>query len=211
MFKTFTTFAVAVLTSTIVVAQTPPTTNPSTNLASNPTVRLRGVIEKLEPGFVTIKERRGETIKLVMADSMPMNEVYPIAISDIKAGSYIGTAAMPKPDGSLEALEVLVFPEAMRGTGEGHNPWDLLPNSTMTNATVADLVTSAQGRRLTLKYKGGEKIVDVPPNAPIVTFRPGEKSLLVVGAKVLVQAQEKDGKPTALRMTIGRDGFAPPM
>jgi hypothetical protein len=203
MFKAFATFAVALLASSLVLTQTAP--------PANPPVRLRGTIEKLEPGFVTIKERRGETIMLAMADNLPMNEVYPIDIADIKAGSFIGTAAMPKPDGTLEALEVLIFPEAMRGTGEGHNPWDLLPNSTMTNATVADLVVAAQGRRLTLKYKGGEKVVDVPSNAPIVTFRPGEKSLLVVGAKVLIVAQEKDGKPTVLRMTIGRNGFAPPM
>jgi hypothetical protein len=179
--------------------------------ATNPTVRLRGTIEKLESGFVTIKERRGETITLVMAENMPMNEVYPIKMEDIKAGSYIGTAAMPKPDGTLEALEVLVFPEAMRGTGEGHNPWDLQKDSTMTNATVADLKVAPNGRQLRLTYKGGEKVVNVAEGAPIVTFRPGDKSLLVVGAKVLVQAQEKDGKPTVLRMTIGRDGFAPPM
>lgn len=207
MFKIFTTFAVVVLTGSIVIAQTAP----SVNTASNSTVRLRGVIEKLELGFVTIKERRGETIKLVMSDNLPMNEVYPIAISDIKAGSYIGTAAMPKPDGSLEALEVLVFPEAMRGTGEGHNSWDLQKDSTMTNATVADLKVAPNGRQLRLTYKGGEKIVNVAEGAPIVTFRPGDKSLLIVGAKVLIQAQEKDGKPTVLRMTIGRDGFAPPM
>ena len=192
--------------SGLVLAQTAP---PS--IQTNPTVRLRGVIEKLDAGSVTIKERRGETITLVMTENTPMNEVYPIDISEIKAGSYIGTAAIPKADGTLEALEVLIFPEAMRGTGEGHNPWDLQKDSTMTNATVADLALAPQGRRLTLKYKGGEKIIHVAQGAPIVTFRPGEKSLLVLGAKVLIQAQEKDGKPTVLRMTIGRNGFAPPM
>jgi hypothetical protein len=178
---------------------------------ANPIIRLRGVIEKIDVGSITIKERRGETITLAMADNIPMNEVYPIKMEDIKAGSFIGTAAMPKPDGTLEALEVLVFPEAMRGTGEGHNPWDLQKDSTMTNATVADLKVAPNGRQLRLTYKGGEKVVNVAQGAPIVTFRPGEKSLLVVGAKVLIQAQEKDGKPTVLRMTIGRDGFAPPM
>jgi hypothetical protein len=199
----FITLVALGLAGTLALAQTAAPTNP--------VLRLRGVIEKIEVGSVTIKERRGETIKLVMADNMPMNEVYPIAMTDIKAGSFIGTAAMPKPDGTLEALEVLVFPEAMRGTGEGHNPWDLQKDSTMTNATVADLKVAPNGRQLRLTYKGGEKIVNVADGAPIVTFRPGEKSLLVVGAKVLIQTQEKDGKPTALRMTIGRDGFAPPM
>jgi hypothetical protein len=178
---------------------------------SNPTVRLRGTIEKIEAGQITIKERRGETITLAAADNFPMNEVYPIDISEIKAGSFIGTGAIPKPDGTLEAIEVLVFPEAMRGTGEGHGAWDLLPNSTMTNATVADVVTATQGRRMSLTYKGGTKTVDIPPNAPIVTFRPGTKDLLVVGAKVIIIATEQGGKPTLLRMTIGRNGFAPPM
>lgn len=203
MFKKIAAFAVFGFASALVLAQTAP--------PANPVLRLRGVIEKIDVGSITIKERRGETIKLVMADKMPMNEVYPIKMEDIKAGSFIGTAAMPNADGTLEALEVLVFPEAMRGTGEGHNPWDLQKDSTMTNATVADLKVAPNGRQLKLTYKGGEKIVNVAVGAPIVTFRPGEKSLLVVGAKVLIQAQEKDGKPTALRMTIGRDGFAPPM
>jgi hypothetical protein len=203
MFKKITTLFALGIASACVLAQTTPPTNS--------TVRLRGVIEKIEVDSVTIKERRGETITLAMAENTPMNEVYPIKMEDIKAGSFIGTAAMPKADGTLEALEVLVFPEAMRGTGEGHNPWDLQKDSTMTNATVADLKVAPSGRQLRLTYKGGEKIVNVAEGAPIVTFRPGEKSLLVVGAKVLIQAQEKDGKPTALRMTIGRNGFAPPM
>jgi hypothetical protein len=203
MFKKITTLFALGIASACVLAQTTPPTNS--------TVRLRGVIEKIEVDSVTIKERRGETITLAMAENTPMNEVYPIKMEDIKAGSFIGTAAMPKADGTLEALEVLVFPEAMRGTGEGHNPWDLQKDSTMTNATVADLKVAPSGRQLRLTYKGGEKIVNVAEGAPIVTFRPGEKSLLVVGAKVLIQAQEKDGEPTALRMTIGRNGFAPPM
>ena len=203
MFKNLTTLVTLGLAATLALAQT--------SAPANPVLRLRGEIVKIDVGSVTIKERRGEVITLVMAENTPMNEVYPIKMEDIKAGSFIGTAAMPKPDGTLEAIEVLVFPEALRGTGEGHNPWDLQKDSTMTNATVADLKVAPNGRQLRLTYKGGEKVVNVAEGAPIVTFRPGEKSLLVVGAKVLIQAQEKDGKPTALRMTIGRDGFAPPM
>ena len=106
---------------------------------------------------------------------------------------------------------MLVFPEAARGTGEGHGPWDLQPGSTMTHATVAEVVTAAQGRTLKLRYKDGEKSVIVPDNVPIVTFKPGDRSLLVPGAKVLVTSQMRDGKPTALRAIAGRDGFAPPM
>ncbi len=180
-----------------------------------PVVRVRGTVEKIEPGLLTVKERSGEIITLVFTDKTPLSEVLPIAMSEIKAGSFIGSAAMPKADGSLEALEVLVFPEAARGTGEGHYPWDLQPQSTMTNATVADVMgaTSAGNgvNTLKLKYKDGEKTLTVLPNTPIVTFKPAGMDLLVVGAKVLVNAQERDGKPTALRILAGRNGFAPPM
>ena len=185
---------------------------------ASPTVRLRGTIEKVEPASITIKERSGEVITLVRAADMDVTELFPIALAEIKTGSYIGTAAMPQADGTQLALEVLVFPEAMRGGGEGHRPWDLQPQSTMTNATVADLAAAPAsvpgGQKLVLKYKDGEKTVIVPPNVPVVTFKPGkadENVLVVPGAKVLVTAQEKDGKPTALRLVVGRNGFRPPM
>lgn len=181
-------------------------------------VRLRGTVEKVEAGSMTIKERSGEVITLVRPASMDVSEVYPLALSDIKPGSYIGTAAMPQPDGSQLALEVLVFPEAARGSAEGHRPWDLRPDSTMTNATVADLAEAPSavpgGQKLTLKYKDGEKTVIVPPGVPVVSFKPAkadEQALIVPGAKVLVTAQEVGGKPTAIRVIVGRNGFAPPM
>ena len=183
-----------------------------------PTVRLRAVIERIDPTSITIKERSGEVITLVRLAAMEVSEVYPIALSDIKAGSYVGTAAMPQADGTQLALEVLVFPEAARGTGEGHRPWDLRPDSTMTNATVADLAAAPStvpgGQKLTLKYRDGEKTVLVPAGVPVVTFKPGkqdEAALLVPGAKVMITAQEQGGKPTALRVIVGRNGFAPPM
>lgn len=185
---------------------------------ANPMVRVRATIEKIDAGSITVKERSGEVITLVRPADMAVSEVFPIALADIKTGSYIGTAAMPQPDGSQLALEVLVFPEAARGTGEGHFPWDLQPQSTMTNATVADLAAAPAsvpgGQMLRLKYKDGEKTVIVPPNAPVVSFKPGkddEKALLVPGAKVMITAQELGGKPTALRVIVGRNGFAPPM
>jgi hypothetical protein len=185
---------------------------------ANPTVRLRATIEKVDATSLTVRERSGEVITLVRPAEMDVSEVYPLSLADIKPGSYIGTAAMPQPDGSQLALEVLVFPEAARGAGEGHRPWDLRPDSTMTNATVADLAAAPTsvpgGQKLTLRYKDGEKTVIVPPNVPVVSFKPGkadENALLVPGAKVMVTAQEKAGKPTALRVIVGRDGFAPPM
>ena len=207
MFKRF-AFSLAVLAaSTTLLAQTPAAT-----------VRLRATIEKVDATSITVRERSGEVITLVRPADMDVSEVYAIALADIKPGSYIGTAAMPQADGTQLALEVLVFPEAARGTGEGHRPWDLRPDSTMTNATVADLTAAPSsvpgGQKLTLKYKDGEKIVIVPAGVPVVSFKPGkmdEQALVVPGAKVLITAQEKDGKPTALRMVVGRNGFSPPM
>lgn len=198
----------ALAASTVALAQAP----------AQPTLRLRATIEKVEPGSITVRERSGELITLVRPADMDVSEVYPLALADIKAGSYIGTAAMPQADGTQLALEVLVFPEAARGAGEGHRPWDLRPDSTMTNATVADLAAAPLsvpgGQKLTLKYKDGEKTVIVPPGAPVVSFKPGkadEAVLIVPGAKVLITAQEVAGKPTALRVVVGRNGFAPPM
>lgn len=183
-------------------AQTPP-----------PVVRIRGNIVSITPASMVVKARSGEVIDLVMADNMRVSEVYPIKLDDIKPGSYIGTAALPQADGTHKAIAVSVFPEAARGTAEGHGPFDLLPQSTMTNATVDDVATmtnSASGRTLKLKYKGGEKTVIVPADAPVVTSRPGDKSLLIPGTSVSLFAQEVAGKPTVLRINAGRDGFALP-
>lgn len=178
-------------------------------------VRIRGTIVRVDAKTLVVQDRGGEVVSLARPADMPVSEVYRIKLSDIKRGSFIGTAALPQADGTQKAIEVVVFPEAARGTGEGHRPWDLLPDSTMTNATVADLAAAPKsvrgGQQMRLTYKGGEKTVIVPPDAPVVTFRPGTDALLVPGAKVMVNAQEKNGTPTALRVTAGRDGFAPPM
>jgi hypothetical protein len=197
------------LAATLALAQTAP---------ANPTLRLRATIEKIDAGSLTVKDRSGEIVTLVRPADMVVSEVFPLALADIQAGSFIGTAAMPQADGTQLALEVVVFPESARGTGEGHRPYDLLPQSTMTNATVADLAAAPAsvpgGQQLRLKYKDGEKTVIVPAGTPVVSIKPGnsdQQALLVPGAKVLVTAQEKDGKPTALRVIVGRNGFAPPM
>ena len=212
MFKPlFLSFAVlaVVASSTLALAQAPATL----------TVRLRATIERIDATTMTVKERSGEVITLVRPAGMQVNEVFAMALADITPGSYVGTAAMPQADGSQLALEVLVFPEAARGTGEGHFPWDLQPQSTMTNATVADLAAAPSavpgGQKMTLKYKDGEKVVVVPASVPVVSFKPttaeDQQQLLVPGAKVLITAQEREGKPTALRVIVGRNGFAPPM
>lgn len=174
------------------------------------TVRLRGTVQSVTPGSLTVKERSGELIDLALPANLVVSEVFPITLADIRPGSYIGTAAMPQADGTQRAIAVTVFPESARGTGDGHRPFDLQPQSTMTNATVADVVAASAGRKLQLKYKDGEKTIVVPPEAPIVTFRPGDRSLLVPGASVSLTAQAIDGKPTALRINAGRNGFALP-
>ena len=184
-------------------AQTPPAA----------AVRMRGTILSLTPSTMTVKDRSGEVVELVISDKLVVSEVFPIRLEDIKPGSYIGTAAMPQADGSQRAIAVSVFPEAARGLGEGHRPFDLLPQSTMTNATVSDVGAIADtptGRKLVLKYKDGEKIVIVPADAPVVTSRPGDRNLLVVGASVSLFAQVMDGKPTVMRINAGRNGFALP-
>ena len=180
------------------------------------TVRMRGVVQAVTANSVTVKDRSGEVVELVTNDKLVVSEVYPIVLEDIKPGSFIGTAALPQPDGSLKAIAVTVFTEAQRNVPQGHFPFDLQPQSTMTNAIVSDVATlsaasgTGAGRKLQLKYKDGEKALQVAPDAPVVTSRPGDRSLLVPGASVGVFAQVIDGKPTALRMNAGKNGFVLP-
>jgi len=176
-------------------------------------LRIRATIEKVNGSNITVKEKNGEVFNISINEITNISECLPITIEEIKAGSFIGSGAMPQIDGTLKAVEVLVFPESMRGTGEGHRAWDVLPQSTMTNATVAEVSAGSGpiGRTLKLKYKDGEKILLIPKDAPIVTFTPGDKSLLVVGAKLIVNLQEIEGKYIATRIIAGRNGFEPPM
>ncbi|MBS0445512.1 MAG: hypothetical protein JSR59_06130 [Proteobacteria bacterium] len=173
--------------------------------------RLRGTVVSFDGSTLVLKERSGETYNLAAPPNLAINEVLPIELAAIQPNSFVGVASLPGEGGKLRALEVLVFPEAARGSGEGHYPWDLQPGSTMTNATVADVVSVGQGRTLKLRYKDGEQTVVVPPGIPVVTFKPGDRNLVVAGAKVIVTAQPRDDKLTAMRVLVGRDGFQPPM
>lgn len=175
-------------------------------------VRLRGTLEQVTADRLVLKERSGERIDLALAPTLAVTEMFPVGREAVKPGSFVGVGAMPQADGSQRAIAVLVFPEAMRGTGEGHRPFDFLPQSTMTNATVAgEVAGSPDGQqRMRLAYPGGEKTIVVPADAPVVSLRPGSRDLLVPGAGVSVTAQEVSGKPTATRITAGRDGFRPP-
>jgi hypothetical protein len=178
----------------------------------SPPIRVRGTIERIDGPIYVVKARDGAELKVTLADKPQIAGVANAPFSDIKQGSFVGIAAMPQADGSQSALEVLIFPEAMRGTGEGHYPWDLRPNSTMTNANVEQIVTAVEGQTLTVKYKDGEKKIFVPANTPIVTYVPGDKSDLKPGAKVfIVAAKQPDGTLQGRAWRVGRDGVTPPM
>ena len=176
-------------------------------------VRVRGAIEKFEGNTLTVKTREGPTVTIKLADNFGVGGLVPAKFEDIKQNTYVGIAALPLPDGKLRALEVLIFPEAMRGTSEGHFPWDLVPESTMTNAAVTESVTRTEGNTLILKYKDGEKTIVVPAGTPIVTAVPAEKSELKAGAKIFIAAaiRQPDGSLSAMRVTVGLNGLTPPM
>jgi hypothetical protein len=177
-----------------------------------PLVRVRGTIERIDGSIYVVKARDGAELKLTLADKPQIAGVVKASLSDIKQGSFVGITAMPQADGSQTALEVHIFPEAMRGTGEGHYPWDLRPQSTMTNANVEQVGTAVDGRTLTMKYKDGEKKIFVPANAPIVAYVQGDNSDLKTGAKVfIVAAKQPDGTLQGRAWRVGRDGVTPPM
>lgn len=178
--------------------------------SASPVVRLRGKIESMSATGMRVRERGGELIDLALSADLVVNEVYAIALSDIKPGSFIGAGAMLQADGKQRAIAVTVFPEAMRGTGEGHRPFDFMPQSTMTNAAVADVIAAPDGHKLQVRYKDGEKTIVIPPGTLVVTFKPTDCSLLVLGASVSLSAQTVRGQPTALRISVGRNGFAVP-
>ncbi len=175
------------------------------------TVRVRGTIEAVDGPTLTIKTREGSDVKAKLADNATIAAVVKASYADIKPGAFIGVTGMPQPDGSQTCREIHIFPEAMRGTGEGHRPWDLEPKSTMTNATV-EQVTSVGAHEISLKYKDGEKKIVVGPDCPIVAYAPGDKADLKPGAKVFIGAATKaaDGTLSAARINVGRDA-APPM
>jgi hypothetical protein len=175
------------------------------------TVRVRGVIERVDGTVYVVKGRDGRSLKLTLAPNAGVAASVKSALSDIKSGSYIGVAALPQADGTLRALEVHIFHESMRGTGEGHRAWDLQPKSTMTNATVDQVTAAADGPMLTLKYKDGEKRIVVPGQAVVVTYLPGSVSELKAGAVIFVPAaiRQADGTLQAQRLMVGRD-IAPP-
>jgi len=177
------------------------------------TRRVRGVIEAVDGGALTVKTREGAVVKIALPDNVVVMGVSKLDLAAIQANSFVGAASMKQPDGTLRALEVLVFPESARGSGEGHFSWDLQPESLMTNATVGSVTGRLDGSTIELTYKDGKQSVFVPEGTPIVTFSPGDRSLLVKGAALFIggAAVGADGGLTAARILVGRDGTVPPM
>jgi hypothetical protein len=186
------------------------TTSP---LLAQESVRVRGTIERMDGPAYVVKTRDGAEVKLALADNPLFVAIVKATVADIKPGTFVGSTAMPRSDGSLAAIEVHIFPASMRGTGEGHRDWDLKPQSTMTNANVEQAVAGVDGQVLTVKYKGGEKKLLVTPETVVVTYEPGDRSELKPGVGVFVSAAEKqpDGTLRTTRVTYGKDGLTPPM
>jgi|SRR5262245_12498946 hypothetical protein len=194
--------------------------------AQDKPLRVRGTVEQVDGAMLTVKSRAGETLKVKMADDAKVVALVKASLADIKPGSYVGSTAIPEENGSWKAVEVHIFPESMRGTGEGDRPYDYKPKSTMTNGTVGNVgtptttttgtvgseVAKGGGATLTLRYKEGEKKIDVMPETVIVMYAAGSMDELKPGAMIYIPAATKqvDGSLMTGRVNVGR-GIAPPM
>jgi hypothetical protein len=194
--------------------------SPFAALGAESPVNVRGTITRVEGNTVDVKKPDGQSAEVRLAGNTTVVSVASAATADIKPGSFIGTAATPRTDGTLQAIEIHIFPESMRGTGEGNRVWDLRPGSSMTNGTVAksgridnNKVSKVDGNKLIVDYNGGSKVVAITPSTKVVALVPGNTSELKPNAQVFIPAATKaaDGTLTASRITVGKDGTAPPM
>ena len=184
--------------------------SPGLAFAQTPATRVRGAIASISGAEMNVMQADGTAAAIHLADNFQVAAIGKGSLADIKPGTFIGAGARPQPDGTQVAVQVVIFPEAMRGTGEGHRAWAVLPEATMTNATVADTVASVNGPLMTLKYKDGEKKLSIPADALILTFGPADKSALVAGVQVqLFATKATDGSLTATRVTLIKDGVNP--
>jgi hypothetical protein len=196
------TALVLVAVSAVALAQAP----------ANPPVRIRGTVEKLDGNMLTVKARNGQSMSVKLADNVAVVGIQKASLADIGTGKFIGTTTVGEREGNLVAEEVHIFPENMRGTGEGHYDWDLKPNSKMTNANVANIVNMQDNRVMTVQYKGGEKKVLVTPQTVVVSYAPTDKAELKPGAPVFINSQKQpDGSLAAARVNVGLKGQVPPM
>ena len=201
MIRTLSALLIAAV-SAVAVAQAP----------ANPPVRIRGTVERIDRTNLSVKANDGQSMNVKLADNFVVMGIAKASLADVASGKFIGTTTVGERAGALVALEVHIFPENMRGTGEGHYDWDLRPSSKMTNANVASVTSMGKDRVLTVQYKGGEKKVLVPEKAVIVSFTPTDRSELKPGAKVFTVTQRQpDGSLTAARVNVGLHGQVPPM
>jgi hypothetical protein len=184
-----------------------------TSVAHAQGVRLRGAIESMSGETLVVHTREGEMASVRLKQGAPIGALVKAQLADIKPGLFVGAAAVPGPGGALKALEIHIFPEAMRGVGEGFHPFDLAPGSSMTNGSISAVVATVDGPKLTVTYKGGEQTIVVDQTTPIVTMTPGSSDDLKPGAGIIVFAAGKDadGAYEASRLIVGRDGVKPPM
>ena len=185
----------------------------ATIAAAQAPVRVRGVIENVDGKTLSVKARDGAMVRVKLTDDARVLTLDKKSLGDVKQGTFVGITAMPQPDGSQKAVEIHIFPEAMRGTGEGHYPWDLTPNSTMTNGNIESQVVSNDGQSLVMKYKDGEKTITVPANVEVVMFAPATAADIKPGEKFFVPRGKKldDGAVEAGIIIIGSKGVDPPM
>lgn len=177
-----------------------------------PVEHIRGIVTSADASALTVRKLQGGSVIIALPQKLRVSGLAKSSLAGVKKGSYLGTTAVPGPGGMLVAKELHLFPDRMRGVGEGHRPWDLTPESTMTNATVDIIVEQVKGRVLTLSYKGGMKKVLVPPNTPVVSIVKATRVELKPGAKVFVVVRKgQGGAYSAVRVSIGKGGLMPPM
>jgi len=181
--------------------------------AAQAPLRVRGTIESVDGMILAVKARDGTMLKVKLANDARVLTLNKASLADVKPGTFVGITAMPQPDGTQKAVEIHIFPEAMRGTAEGHYPWDLMPNSTMTNANIESSVVSNDGQILVMKYKDGEKKIFVPPDVQVVMFAPAAVADIKAGQKFFVPRGKKldDGTIETPIIIAGTHGIAPPM
>lgn len=181
-------------------------------LAQAPGTRLRGEVEAVNGTTMMLKATDGREIKVALAPGFSVGGMMAAKATDIGKGSFIGVGAKPQADGTLLAVQVVIFPESMRGTGEGHRPWGVLPDATMTNATVAETVSKVDGANLVLSYPGGEQKVAITPEATILMAAPAEAGELKPGAQVAMTAsRQADGSYSTSRVTVAKAGAKLPL
>jgi hypothetical protein len=208
MKNAFPAFALGLTTILSVAVLSPPA---SAEDKKAPPVHVRGSIVAYTGSNLKVKTREGETVDVALADDWKVAGVAKAQVADIKPGDFVGIASLPKADGGDGALEVLIFPPAMKGTGEGSYGWDLKPDSSMTNATVADAVKDVDGRTVTVNYHGKEKKIAIPDGTPVVTIAAAAKDDLVPGAVVFITAEKAATGPIAHQVVVGKNGVVPPM